>query len=109
MCVVNVFYCVDCRSYSRVPFRDPKSLEPVTIVTNVFCFQPACARRSQVFSPVGLKTQLSHQCFYPGCTEDTCRIEVVPKSCLAGWYGESQSFWPVQAVIRMAGNFIKLG
>lgn len=107
MCLVHAFYCLDCQTYSKIPFRDPNSKIPANLVSNVVCFEDSCVRRARFCS--SRDCGLDYQCFNPLCTEETCRVELIPKSCSGGWQGEPDCALPVQLEIRVSGteSFLK--
>lgn len=111
MCVVSVFYCLDCKAYSDIPFKGltRSTTGPVSVVESQLCLQVGCSRRLQVFSSVkdvGRGSRTCLDCSYPLCTQDTCRLNLVLKSCREGWRQDPQNILPVQLVVKMSGNAI---
>lgn len=110
MCVVSVFYCIDCDRYDPIPLRPSKikksmKQSPVVTVESVICLFSDCARRRQIFAQgksFGPRSCLD--CCYPFCTQDTCRLNVVSRSCRGRWQHDSENILPVQLVVKMAGE-----
>ena len=110
MCVVIVFYCVDCDRYDPIPLRPSKVKKsmkqfPVVTVDSVICLFSDCARRRQIFSQgKSFGSRSSLDCCYPFCTQDTCRLNVVPRTCTGRWQHDPENIFPVQLVVKISGE-----
>ena len=101
MCIVHVFYCLDCDAYSRIPMNSGASDGTVYLINNVFCFEPFCSRRQDVLAPTS--GSLSELCFYPGCSQDSCKLVSVPKSCKVGWQLDPGNVFAVRSAVVLNG------
>lgn len=104
MCLVHLFYCVDCQIYSKILSEKSGQLSqrPVKLFTDVVCVRPQCSRRIQAFTR---STRNRYDdCFNPLCDESTCSVVGVPKSCRGNWEVSPKNLFSVRTTSTVSGK-----
>lgn len=101
MCLVHIFYCVNCNLYSEIPLYRKQSDFTANIFTDIVCSVPGCSVRHQVLRlPPKFKV---NECLNTLCIPDTCSTIVLNKSCRQRWELEPDNFLPVRIVQQRIG------
>ena len=101
MCVLHVFDCKDCSTYTRIPVLDYQDLS-ATIFTDVICRVDGCQRKSLAYRLIDSGSY--SDCHNVLCRDTTCRLVSVPKSCQENWSLDPSNVWPVRVNHSFQGN-----
>lgn len=110
MCLISLVRCVNCEVVSRPAVYNPKTLTAAVIVSDVLCNNSSCQRIASALRFVrkhGNEYSYS-DCTNPTCTEEFCRLEVLPVSCLDRWALSPDNFLPIRTSLYLPGKFIYL-